>query len=294
MFRLKPADKNRTPVAVKPLAASRYQTDTSMTRIYRGALYGIGPVLLVLVCATALHADDPTDDPADALAAARQENAELRAELERVKSAYDRLEAQTGRLRADLAELGRKNEDLSVQTRELTELAGLTPLGDRVESALSRFTSTFDPQTGRTVVRTGVERLRVTRGSAADHRLSLAYSYPGQQMQTPPATVSLFIQAKFSGGVYREQDTVTLDIDGEAVDVPIADYDAVTRRVRVAGKRTLRKDDETLTVEIDAELLRRLARAIQVRITVGPVHLEPTRDQTALFRAVQKRIGLGA
>ncbi len=250
--------------------------------------------LTLLVSASVIHADESGGGPADELARMKQENAELRGELERVKTAYDRLEAETGRLRAELAGLRISNEDLAVQTRELTELAGLTPAGDRVESAASRFTSTFDPETGRTIVRTGIEALKVTRGSAADHRLSLAYSYEGEQMLESPRIISMFIQAKFSGGVYRGQYTITLDIDGETVEVPITDYDSVTRRIRVAGKRWMRKDDETLTIEIDAELLRRLARAIQVKITAGPVELELTRDQTALFRAVRKRIELGA
>ncbi len=234
------------------------------------------------------------DAPADSVAALKQENADLQAELQRVKAAYDRLEAEMGRLRAQLAELRLNNEDLTVQTQELTELAGLTPAGDRVESASARFTSTYDEASGRTTVRSGIEELKVVKGSAADHRLSLAYSFPGQQMQAPPDVVTMFVQAKFSGGVYKDQETATLDIDGESVTIPITNYDTVSRRVRVAGKRTIRKDDETLTIEIDAELMRRLARAIQFKMTIGTVELEPTRDQTAMFRAVRKRIELGA
>ena len=233
-------------------------------------------------------------DQADELARVKQENTELRAELDRMKSAYDQLEAETAELRAELTKTRMNNEDLEVQTRELTELAGLTPSGERVESASSRFTTEFNEDTGRTTVRTGIEKLRVTRGSAADHQMSLAYAYVGHEMRSPPKTITLFIQAKFSGGVYRNQKTAIFDIDGETVEVPIADYDVQPRRVRVANKRTLRKDDETLTIKIDPELFRKLSRAIQVKITIGTVHLEPTRDQTALFRAIQKRIELGA
>ncbi len=230
----------------------------------------------------------------DELAQVKQENTELRSELAQMKSAYGQLEAETTKLRAELAKLQMNNEDLEVEKRELTELAGLTPSGDRVESVASRFTTEYDDATDQTTVRTGIEELRITRGSAADHRLSLAYSFDGHEMQLPPETIALFIQAKFSGGVYRNHDTATFDIDGETVEVPINDYTANPRRSRIANKRTLRKDDETLTLKIDRELLRRLARAIQIKITVGPVHLEPTRDQTALFRAIQKRIELGA
>lgn len=246
---------------------------------------------LLLICfSTQAYAQDATDEAAQL----KRENTELRAELERVKSAYDGLEAETAKLRAELAQMKRSNEDLAVQTRELTELAGLTPAGDRVESAASRFTTEFSDKTGQTTVRTGIEELKVAVGSAADHRLSLAYAYDGHEMQTPPETVSLFIQSFYSGGVYREQQTASFDIDGETVEVPIADYDATSRRVSVAGKRSMRKDDETLTIKIDPELLRQLARAIQVKITIGTVQLEPTRDQTALFRAIQRRIELGA
>lgn len=246
-------------------------------------------VLLVCFSTHAL-----AQDMADEVAKLQQQNTELAAELERVKSAYDRLEAEAAKLRAELAQLKRSNEDLEVQTRELTELAGLTPSGDRVESAASRFTTEYDNETGKTTVRSGIEELRVLVGSAADHRLSLAYSFDGRQMRSPPQTLSLFVQAFYSGGVYRDQDTALFDIDGEVVEVPIADYHAATRRVSVAAKRTIRKDDETMTIKIDQELLRKLARAFQLKITVGKVQLEPTRDQTAIFRAIQRRIELGA
>jgi len=248
-------------------------------------------IALLMVSAVSVSFADTAEEQMVLL---KQENAELHDELARVTTAYDRLEAETGRLRAELAALQLNNEDLTVQTRELTELAGLTPTGDRVESASARFTSAYDEETGRTTVRSGIEELKVIRGSAADHRLSLAYSFEGENMQQPPEVVTMFIQAKFSGGVYREQEHALFDIDGEEVVVAISDYDMVSRKVRVAGKRTLRKDDETLKIDIDAELLRKLARAIQVKITVGTVELEPTRDQTAMFRAVRKRIDLGA
>lgn len=250
----------------------------------------LAAVLFVMLFALPVSAPAQVDE----LAQLKQQNAELSAELDRVKLAYDQLEAVTDKLHRELAKLKMNNEDLEVEKRELTELAGLTPSGDRVESAASRFTTEYDDATGQTTVRTGVEELSVAKGSAADHRLSLAYSYDGHEMQTPPETIALFIQTKFSGGVYRNQETAIFDIDGEAVEVPIADYDAVARRIRIANKHSKRKDDETLTFKLDRELLRKLARAIQVKITVGPVHLEPTRDQTALFRAIQKRIELGA
>jgi len=248
----------------------------------------VAVVLWAVSCSVCL-AEDPAGEVADLM----RENTELRGELERVKIAYDKLEAETGRLRAELAQLRLNNEDLTVQTRELTELAGLTPTGDRVESASARFTTEYDEASGRTTVRSAIEELKVTRGSAADHRLSLAYSFEGEQMQSPPEVVTVFIQAKFSGGVYKDQGSATFNIDGEGITIPITGYDRASHRVRVAGKRTLRKGDETLTIEIDAELLRRLARAIQFKMTIGTVELEPTRDQAAMFRAVRKRIELG-
>ncbi|GAB4193338.1 MAG: hypothetical protein Kow00105_07500 [Phycisphaeraceae bacterium] len=234
------------------------------------------------------------EDGHEALAALKQENATLRAELERIKSAYRTLELEAEQLRAELARLKSSHEDLEVQTRELSELAGITLSGERIESAEARFRTTFDEQTGRTTVRTGIEELKVLIGSAADHRLSLAYSYDGQVMRQPPQVVSLFIQAFYSGGVYRKQDVALFNIDGDIVEVPITDYQVKSRRMTVAGKRSIRKDDETLVIHLDAELLRRLARAIQVKIQVGTVHLELTRDQTALFRAIKRRIELGA
>ncbi len=245
--------------------------------------------LIVLLFASASFAQT-TDD----VAALQKQNAELRAELERVKSAYDELEAEMAKLQAELAKLQVTKEDLEVEKKELTELAGLTPSGDRVEVAASRFTSKYDESTGKTVVRTGTELLHVVKGSGADHQFSLAYMYDGKQMQEKPKIIKLFIQSRFSGGVYRGAKTATFDIDGETIEVPIADYKATTRTTRIANKHSMRKDDESLTFDLDPDLFRRLARAIQVKITINGVELEPTRDQTALFRAIRKRIELGA
>lgn len=246
--------------------------------------------LTLMLLTTHANAQDAPDE----LSQIKQNNTELRAELIELKSAYEALQAEAATLRAELALLKRSNEDLQVQTRELTELAGLTPSGDRVESVSARFTTDYDEDAGQTTVRSGVEAVKIAQGSAADHRLSLAYVYDGREMQTPPDTVTVFIQAIYSGGVYRDQPAAEFEIDGETVDVPIAEYQATPRRVNVAGKRSMRKDDETLILKIDRDLLRRLSRAIQVNISVGTVRMELTRDQAALFRAVQKRIELGA
>lgn len=245
--------------------------------------------LLLLLFALPARAQDKASD----LAALKQENAELRAELDRVKDAYDKLEAETAKLRAELAKLTSHNEDLEVEKKQLTELAGLTPSGDRVESAQSRFTTEYDEADDTTTVRTGVESI-TAKGSGGENYLSLAYSFPGKDMTDPPDYVMLFIQTKFSGGVYDGVTDAVFDIDGQTVTVPIDDYQAVVRHNRVANKRTVRKDDESVTIKIDRDLLRQLARAIQVKITLGNVRLEPTRDQSALFRAIQKRIELGA
>lgn len=250
----------------------------------------IGAIVWVLLFALPVCAQDQTDD----IAVLKQQNAELRAELARVQKVNDALQAEVDQLRAELTKLTMAMEDLEVEKRELTELAGLTPSGDRVEVAASRFTTKYDDAADTTTVRSGIEKLHVAQGSAADHVFSLAYHYPGKQMQSPPDDVMLYIQARYSGGVYRDVTEATLDIDGQTVTIPIEDYAVVSRKVRVGNKHALNKGDETITLKIDRDLLRQLARAIQLKITLGQVQLEPTRDQTALFRAVRKRIELGA
>lgn len=239
------------------------------------------------------------------VAALKAQNATLRTQWGQATLEINRLRAQLAgqgglsSLPADeqagdqVERLRRENEDLRSQAAQLTQLAGLAPRDERVGSQAGRITATYDAEADRTTVRTEQERLEVTAGSRARHFLSLAYSYDGQAMTSPPAEVTLFIQAVYSGGIYGSEQPLELTIDGQAVTVRAADYHVNRRSSRIAGRSQVSRDDETVTFLVDADLLRRLSRAVAVTGRLGGVSFELTRDQMALFTAVKQRIESG-
>lgn len=103
----------------------------------------------------------------------------------------------------------------------------------------------------------------------------------------------MFIQALYSGGIYKRDQILELVVDGEPLRLAVVEYDVQRRRTNLAGRRGLRKDDETLTFLLDETALRRLARAVSVTGRVGVASFELTRDQIALFTAIYKRINQG-
>lgn len=203
-------------------------------------------------------------------------------------------DARVAELEAEVARLRRQNEDLRGEKEQLTELAGVTAEGERVASQEARITSAYDESTGMTTVRTQPERLVLRQGSHADHYLSLAYEYPGQKMASPPRDVLMFIQAAFSGGVYRGESTLELTLDNqETLSLPIRSYDVAHRQVGIGAKKRVNKGDETLTFALDAEALRKLARSTTASGRIGRVRFDLSRDTLAMFKAVQKRLEMG-
>ena len=60
----------------------------------------------------------------------------------------------------------------------------------------------------------------------------------------------------------------------------------------MAGKRRLNKDDETITIELDEGLLRRIATSLEVRAAIKNIQFDLTLDQIATFQAMRRRIEL--
>jgi hypothetical protein len=199
---------------------------------------------------------------------------------------------QIAHLEAELARVRRQNRELQTQRDQLTELAGVASEGERVAGVDARLTT--ERAGGEVVVRTTTERLRMTRGTRADHLLSLAYVYDDGDRPTESTPVTAFIQAVFSGGLYgRVSDVVFTLGDGDELVVPITNYSLNPRSAGAAGKRRTDKSDETLTLRFSPEAMRAMAGAVSATGRMGHVEFELDRDALALFRAVQRRIEMG-
>ena len=231
-------------------------------------------------------------DQENQLQSLREENAKLKAQVAELTAANAALVQKVAALEHSNETLVEVNEDLTVQKKNLTELAGMTPEGKRVQSRRALIEILYNDKEQKTIVRSKAEKLIITRGSGADHFMSTAYSYPGKEMQSPPQNIRWYIQTKFSGGIYHGRKNVKLNIDGESYQAPIINYDARRRSTGMAGRRRTSSDDETLTIQVDAKLLRALGRATSVTCQISHVHFELTPDQIATFTAMRKRIEL--
>ncbi len=253
------------------------------------------PIVLILFASPALA------DAADELEQLRKENAELRAQVEALKA---QLEAATGvsesqkkaiaALETEKRTLQADKRELEAKRDRLTELAGVTEEGTLVASKDARIVTQYNAGKDLTSIRAAPEPLTVTGGSRADHYVSAAFSYPGQNMASPPDAVRVYIQTVFSGAEYRGLDQATFFIDDTAETVPVADYRSQKRSAtRAAGKSRANLSNEVVVFELDPDTFERWSRAATIQGRMGRVTFEFTSDQIAALKALRKRIELG-
>lgn len=189
------------------------------------------------------------------------------------------LEAQLAAAEARIAHLERELAQARGEKQQLTALAGITPEGELVDQAKARIVTESDG-----AILSERMALPVLRGSRADHYLS-AGAAPGSD------DITLFIQTRYSGGVYRDVQTLRADLeDGSAIDIPVVNYQAVPRRIRT-GNTTRTLDDETITLKLPRADASRLAAAParRVPLQLAGVTLELEREHLATLRAVVMR-----
>lgn len=228
------------------------------------------------------------------IAGAQDADADVAAELERLRAENAALKQRVAELEAKIAKLEDREQDLETQKEQLEQLAGVTTTGQRVESQRANITSDYNDDEDKTVVRTKPNKLSLTHGSRADHYLSLAYSYPGEKREGEPEHVTLFIQSMASGGAYNADTRLELTLgEDQAITVEPSSYDRDRQR-RSRGSRTLsRHDDETLVYLLSWAQLEALAGANEVTGRVGPTRFTLTADQIAAFKALVTRVELG-
>lgn len=275
-----------------------------------------GPTCLLIValmlaltgCATSGSADVSQEN--DRL---RREVAELRAELEAerrgqrpttepVAAAEPTTDGGREALEVRIQEAEREIEDLKAERDQLELLAGVSSKGEAVESTIALISERYDAEADRTWVVAKPRSIRPTGLiSPADHFLGAAFSYPGQPTIKPSSASDLQMTiytlsnptAQYEG--FRR---VTLEIDGEPVDLPIDQYRLIneSRTSRPTGRQsnasaapTIMRD-ERLDARVNDEVLRRAARAGRLRLLLpNGLKFDLGRDGVALFAAMQAR-----
>lgn len=227
-----------------------------------------------------------------------EENARLRAELETARQRIADLEARLGvaeqRVEQATQQVERAEQEVEAVTRQrdrMTQLAGLTVEGDRLDSREALIETMYDAKADRTTVRSQAERLTLTGGSRADTFINVAFNYPGQTPPSAPTGARVVIQTAISDGDYRGAEAVEFVLDGETMSVPIAEYRNQSRSARAGNERRVGRGNEIVLVDLSPEQLSRLAGAVTVVGRIGKVVFALTPDQIATFRAIELRQG---
>lgn len=186
-----------------------------------------------------------------------------------------RLETENKALRAQVEQLQTENKRLAV-------MAGVVPKSDDVANVTPLITTQTDPQTHKTTVSTPVMILHM-EDSTARHLIDLNYSKEGSG--APHAVLS--IRTYFSGTLYFILKQMTWTIDGQTVTTPVGSYRNNYRTI--GGKVSVRNDDEFLTFDLPMDVVARIGNATDVKGELGRMHFKLTREQIALFRAMDLR-----
>lgn len=242
--------------------------------------------LLIAVCAVLLLAM-----PLEA-----QNSSQMQQENARLKRQVSQLEAKVAQLEARIRQLTNQNQVLSeskqqaeAEKKELAVLAGVATPDEATSHVAARISSEYDASSNTTTVETAWVPLNVTHGSRAGHSMKLQMSYAGKTPSPAPTKITAIIHADGSGRIYNKLSEVKFNVGSNRLSAPVVDYDAEIR-TRGSSRSRTRIDNETLQLEFPTETARQIGASQSAEMEMSYVKISLDRDETALFRALLKRI----
>ena len=176
------------------------------------------------------------------------------------------LQAENARLKARIAELERENATLRGEARS-------------ADPALPTKVVEKENDEGATIWST--EPAPVETAGRSKHLLWLERT-PGQ------AGGVLWLRGEFSGGIYRNTEQMELRLGGTTETLAIAGYD-VNRITAATGRRTQRRDHETVHVVLDARQLSALAETATLSGKLGRTAFTVPAETLASLRALARK-----
>lgn len=170
------------------------------------------------------------------------------------------LRAENARLKAENAQLKARIGDLEVSNKEIKAQAV-----EAQQQKLSHYLQISDNGGSKTVT-TYARRLPVTRGKIRN----TSYQFAGS---TNGGDITLTIFAGMSPGMFRTAKELELDVDGQAMVLPIADYSSDRRRSGAGSKTSITLYDETVVIKFTPAQIATLAKADQITGTLGMAQL---------------------
>jgi hypothetical protein len=194
-------------------------------------------------------------------------------------SEVERLKAENERLKAELDELKSPTDEQKPDQREDRPPARESPPSNYYAPAPKLYQAP-----GTQTLQTQLSKLKVTHGSHANHWVSFRTE---RGSGTSPIVMEL--KTKFSGGIYRNRKSLSLSVDGAPVECNVTDYKS---RAVTGGSphKRIRKDNETVTVEIPATAFETIGRAGNVEGTFGRVRFVFSQDQLTELRALIRNV----
>jgi hypothetical protein len=194
------------------------------------------------------------------------------------------------RLRAENARLQERVRQLEAEN---AALRSPTASGDRglvaalTERATEAVVESPGPRPGTSRVETEPSRLAGLGSGKSRHWLI----WRGERLAGGgrAEAASMIVDSVDSGGVYRDVKVIALVVDGQPVDVPVADY---RMQINTTGRGTgARQRGESVTARVPTDVLDRLAGAASVSGRVGSTPFRLTPQQLADVREFAKRLG---
>jgi hypothetical protein len=236
-----------------------------------GAAAGRLPVALALAALVSLGA---------ALPAGAADARDCPGELERLTAENERLRQRVGELEARVDALQGESDDLRVAAG----IAGPAVTAEVEAAEAARLTTAVEA--GTRTVTSGASPLEVHDGTRAPHWIVFRYVRTGE---APVPEIAMDLRTQFSGGIYRDAETLVLSVDGSPVECPVTSYRS--RPVTGGGSRKrIRKDHEQLTVAIPRAALERMAAARTITGTLGPTAFALTDRQLASLRVIERSL----
>lgn len=195
-----------------------------------------------------------------------------------------RLQAENAQLKAQVQQLAEKVQRLEAENKRLTILAGIAPQSEYDADLAPRIKTETNPETKAITVTAPGTNLTIDQGTTAVHVMDLnAVAGADGQIQ---------IRTWFSGQLYVTVKSLDLTLDGQALSLPVTNYESRLRTIG-AHQAKRRADDEFLTIAITREQMQRIGNADSVKARLGRVSFTLSREQLALFRAVALRDAAG-
>jgi len=192
-------------------------------------------------------------------------------ELADLRAENARLKAENAQLKQRIGQLENTNQQIVAQAKQA------------VAQKQAHYLATTEQSDGSKTVTTYARRLPVTRGKIRH----TSYQFSGS---SNGGDVTLTIIAGMSPGMFRTAKQLELEVDGQSLNLPIADYQSKRRRSGAGSRTGTTLYDETVIIKLSPAQVAQLAKADMIVGTLGLAQLGFSREDYNLLTVLAESI----